>query len=99
METTTSPLTFAASFPRDARFAPTVGELAAKLAQTTGCVEGVSLEIRAAVTAAFEAAIAADASDVSASIALALRADGPSFATEVTCGTQSYLHLTHPRSA
>ena len=96
METTTSPLTFAASFPRDARFAPTVGELAAKLAQTTGCVEGASLEIRAAVTAAFEAAIAADES---ASIALSLCADGPSFATEVTCGSQSYLRVTHPRSA
>jgi hypothetical protein len=99
METSTSPLTFAASFSRDARFAPTVGELAAKLAQTTGCAESAALEIRAAVTAAFEAALAADASDASASIALALRADGPTFATEVTCGTHSYLHLTHPRSA
>jgi hypothetical protein len=96
METTTSPLTFSASFSRDARFAPTAGELAATLARTTGCAEGAALEIRAAVTTAFEAALAADEST---SIALSLRADGPTFATEVACGVQSYLHLTHPRSA
>jgi uncharacterized glyoxalase superfamily metalloenzyme YdcJ len=96
MATSTTPLTFSASFSRDARFAPTAGELAAKLAQATGCADASSQEIRAAVQAAFAAALAAD---VSASIDLALRASGTSFATDVTCGTRSYLHLTHPRSA
>ncbi len=96
MDKSTGPLTFAASFPRDAQFAPTMGDLASKLAQTTGCAELACQEIRAAVGAAFEAALA---SDGSSSIDLALHAAGASFATEVTCGGRPYLTLTHPRSA
>ena len=95
MDKSTGPLTFAASFPPDARFAPTAGELACKLAQTTGCADAATQEIRAAVGAAFEAALAADGS---AGIDLALRAFDASFAADVTCGARSYLHLTHPRS-
>jgi hypothetical protein len=96
METSTGPLIFAASFPRDARFGPTAGELAARLAQTNGCADASNQEIREAVGAAFDAALA---EDMTASIDLALSASGESFATDVTCGPRSYLHLTHPRSA
>jgi hypothetical protein len=96
MDKSTGPLTFAASFPRDAQFAPTMGELASKLAQTTGCAESACQEIRAAVGAAFEAALA---SEGSSDIELALGAAGEGFVTAVTCGGRPYLTLTHPRSA
>ena len=96
MDKSTGPLSFTASFPRDARFAGTAGDLAAKLAQTTGCGEAVSQEIRAAVGAAFEAALAADGP---ASIDLALRTADASFATGLTSGDRTYLQLTHARPA
>jgi len=96
MDKSTGPLTFAASFPRDAQFASTMGDLASKLAQTTGCADHACQEIRAAVGAAFEAALAAGGS---ADIELALKAAGDGFVTAVTCGGRPYLALTHPRSA
>jgi len=93
MDKSTGPLTFAASFPRDARFVPTAGELAARLALTTGCDEGVSQEIRGAVAAAFEAALAGD---VDAPVELALRTADGAFGADLTCGACSHLHLTRP---
>jgi hypothetical protein len=99
MERSTGPLEFTASFPRDARFAPTAGELAAKLAQATGCAEPASQELRGAVHAAFEAVLAEPAGDASSDIGLALHAGGDALATEVTCGTRCYLRVTHPCSS
>jgi hypothetical protein len=99
MEKSTGPLEFTASFPRDARFAPTAGELAAKLAQTTGCAERAAQELRDAVSAAFQAVLAETAGDSDAAVGLVLHAGDASFATEVTCGARSFLRLTHPRPA
>jgi hypothetical protein len=99
MEKSTGPLEFTASFPRDARFAPTAGELAAKLAQASGCAEGASQELRDAVSAAFEAVLLESAADSAAAVGLVLHAHDASFATEVTCGARSFLRLAHPRSA
>jgi hypothetical protein len=96
MDKSTGPLTFAASFSPDSRFAPPAGDLAAKFAQTTGCAEAAIEEIREAVGRAFEAAVAAGGA---ASVDLALRAAGESFEADLTCQTRSYLHLAHPRTA
>jgi hypothetical protein len=96
MDKSPGPLTFAASFSPDARLAATAGDLAAKFAQTTGCAEAAIQELREAVGKAFEAALEADGA---ASIDLALRAAETSFATDLTCGARSYLHVAHPRTA
>jgi hypothetical protein len=96
MDKSTGPLTFAASFSPDARFAPTAGDLAARFAQATGCGEAAIEEIREAVGKAFEAALEADGA---AGIELALRAAETSCATDLTCGACSYLHVVHPRTA
>ena len=99
MEKSTGPLEFTASFPRDARFVPTAGDLAAKLALAAGCPESASQDLRAAVSAAFEAVLAEPAGASPSSVGLALRAGDASFAAEVTYGTRSFLQLTHPCSA
>jgi hypothetical protein len=99
MEKSTGPLEFTASFPRDARFAPTAGELAAKLAQSTGCAGSAILELRDAVSAAFETVLAEPAGETAADVGLTLYAGDTSLATEVTSGPRAYLRVAHPRSA
>jgi len=99
MDKPTGSLEFTASFPRDARYAPTAGELAAKLALATGCAEQASQDLRDAVSAAFETALAEPAGESSSDIGLALLGGGVSLAAEVTCGARSYLRVTHPRSS
>ena len=99
MEKSTGPLEFTASFPRDARYAPTVGELAARLAQASGCAESASVELRTAVSAAFEAVLAEPAGGAPSDVGLSLHADAAALGTELTSGSRSYLRLEHPRSA
>jgi hypothetical protein len=100
MEKSTAPLDFSASFPADARFAPTAAELAAKLAQATGCAEGDSQDLRLAVDGAFQRALSgAPVNGASASIDLVLRSTDASFATDLTCGDRTLLHVTHSRPA
>ena len=99
MEKSTGPLEFTASFPRDARYAPTAGDLAATLAQASGCAESASLELREAVKAAFEAVLAEPDAGAPSEVGLALHADGAALGTELTSGSRSYLRLQHPRLA
>jgi len=96
MDKPTGPLSFAASFSPDARFAPTAGDLAARFAQTTGCAESAIREVREAVGLAFETALEAAGA---ASIDLALRRDNGTFSADLTCGARSYLHVAHPLTA
>ena len=99
MDKSPGPFVFAASFPLDSRFAATLGELAGRLALNTGCTEEVSQSLRDAVGAAIEQALADDGGTPGRTITLALETRDAAFATDLTTGTRSLLHVTHPRAA
>jgi hypothetical protein len=99
MDKSPGPFVFAASFPLDTRFAATLAELAARLALSTGCTEAVSQSIRDAVGAVVDQALADDGGSPGRTITLALETRDAAFATDVTSGDRSLLHVTHPRAA
>jgi len=96
-EKTSGPLAFDASFPPDERFVSTAADLAAKLATAAGCSEGVAEDVRLAVDAAFRLALSGDRPD-GLDIELSLRTSGASLDADVTCGGETLLRCSHPRS-
>ena len=92
-EPSTGPLAFAASFPPEERFAPTAGEIAARLAASAGCAQEAADEIRGAVDAAFRKALAGGGSDGPA-IGLTLRTTDGAFDADLTCGRVPFLHCS-----
>lgn len=98
-ETPIGPLEFAASFPLEDQFAPTAGDLAARLAQTSGCGEAAALELRQAIDAAFLTAVAGNGTGRSGSIRLLLRTTASSFEADLSCDGGQLLHLSRPRCA
>ena len=99
MDTPTGPLEFAASFPLEEQFAPTAGELAARLAQTSGCGEPAARELRQAIDVAFRQAVAGNGAGRAGSVRLALRTTPSSLEADMSCGADQLLHLSRPRSA
>jgi len=94
----TGPMAFAANFPPEARFAPTAAEIAARLAGACGCTAEAADEIRAAVVAAFGAALAL-APAAASGIDVTLRTGGAAFEADVACGGRSLLHCSKARSS
>ncbi len=90
------PLWFAASFPRQIRFAPAISELAVKVAQLSGCAEGEALEIGRAVESATVRAID-DLPGPDGSLDVAFQANERLFEVTVTCRGRSVLALSVPR--
>ena len=93
----TGPLAFAASFPPEARFAATAGELAARLASACGCAPEAAEEVRGAVNRAFGEALASAAAGGSG-IDVTLRTDDGAFEADVTCAGRAVLHCSKTRS-
>jgi hypothetical protein len=91
-------MAFTANFPPEARFAPTAAEIAARLAGACGCAAETADEIRAAVVAAFGAALALAAAATSG-IDVTLRAGGSAFEADVACGGHSLLHCSKARTS
>jgi hypothetical protein len=98
-DTQTGLLEFAASFPLEEQFAPTAGDLAARLAQTSGCGDAAATELRQAIDAAFHQAVAGNGAGRARSVLLALHTTVSSFEADLSCGGDRLLHLSRPRSA
>jgi hypothetical protein len=92
------PLTFAASFPPDERYAPMAADLAVKLAASAGCGEAAAEEFRLAVDEAFRQTLGGAQPD-GPRIELSLRTSDASFDADLTCGGTSVLHCSRPRPA
>ncbi|MCX6549997.1 MAG: hypothetical protein NTY02_03130 [Acidobacteria bacterium] len=94
----TGPLSCAVSFPPDERFAPTAGDLAAKLASTCGCGEAAVQDVRETVRAAFSR-VALGAGARGGAVDIACQVTDAALDVVVSCGTETLLHLTHLRPA
>jgi hypothetical protein len=94
----TGPVAFAARFPPEARFAATVGELAARLAAACGCAPEAAEEVRGAVRGAFGEALASAAAG-GHGIDVTLRTDDGAFEADIACGGRTLLHCSRTRSA
>ena len=92
------PVAFAVSFPPEARFAATAGDLAARLASVCGCAPGAAEEVRGAVNRAFGEALASAAAGGSG-IDVTLRTDDGAFEADVACGGRAILHCSKTRSS
>ena len=98
MEKPGGPLAFAASFPPDARYAPTAADLAARLAAAAGCSEAGAEDVRLAVDGAFRVALSGDRPD-GLSIEVSIQTSHAFFDADLSCGGERLLHCSRPRSA
>ena len=90
-------LCFNASFPLEAHFPATAGELASRLAQSAGLAESDAQEIGRSVDAAFASVLAGQGSNGASSVDLSLCARHDSFDVSVAFGTTSVLAVARPR--
>ena len=90
-------LCFAASFPLEAHFASTAGELASRLAVSAGLVEDDANQIGRAVESAFNKALNGQRVEDAPAIDVSLCAGETTLDMSVSCGSTSVLTLSHPR--
>ncbi len=90
-------LCFTASFPLVADFAPTVGELATRLATFAGVGEDEAITLGRSVEAAFTRALNGQSIAGALAIEVSLCAGDATVDFSVSCGSTSVLALSHPR--
>jgi len=91
-------LCFNASFPLEAHFSATAGELATRLAQSAGLAEREAREIGRSVDAAFTSVLSGRAANGATAVDISLCARPETFDASVAFGTTSVLAMTRPRS-
>jgi hypothetical protein len=84
-------LSFAASFPQDAHFAPTAGDLAARLAVSAGVGDEDARAIGRSVEAAFTRALATESAVFAPAIDVSLNAGQHTIDLSVSCGASTTL--------
>jgi len=90
-------LCFAATFPLEAHFAPTAGELASRLAVSAGLGEADANAIGRSVEAAFTKALNGHSVEDAPAIEVSLCAGEATVDLSVARGSTSVLALSHPR--
>ncbi|MCX6539572.1 MAG: hypothetical protein NT151_11675 [Acidobacteria bacterium] len=89
-------LCFTASFPMEAYFAPTAGELASCLAVSAGLAEDDANAIGRSVETAFTKALNGQSVEGAPAIDVSLCAGETTLDLSVCCGSTSVLTLSHP---
>jgi hypothetical protein len=90
-------LCFTASFPPEAHFAPTAGELASQLAVSAGVGADDATAIGRSVEAAFTKALNGQSVEGAPAIDVSLCAGETTLDLSVSCGLTTVLTLSHPR--
>ena len=90
-------LSLVSSFPPDAHFAPTVGDLASRLAVTAGLGDDDAIAIGKSVEAAFVEAMAGQAGGRATSVDVLLSAGDTTIDFSVACGSARVLTLSRAR--
>ena len=91
-------LCLTANFPPDARFAPTVGELASRLAVSAGMGEDDANALGRSMEEAFAKALNGESVEGAPAIDVSLCAGETTIDLSVSCGSTSVLALSRPRS-
>ena len=90
-------LSMTASFPIDARFAPTAGELASRVAVAAGIANSEASAIGQSVEAAYTKALDGSRVERGPAIEVSMCAGETSLDVSVSCGSARVLIVRHPR--
>jgi hypothetical protein len=91
-----APLQFEASFPCDARFAPILCDLGARMAQSLGYEEADARALGQEIEQAFAKAAAGRAGDGQGSVCVTLRAVGNAIDATILCASGTVLEFSRP---